>query len=85
MMTKTTLHIEGMACNRCETHMNDAVRNHFDVKKVTSSHTEGETVILSETELDAGKLAEVVAATGYKLLDIQTEPYVKKGLFGRIR
>lgn len=57
----------------------------FDVKKVTSSHTEGETVILSETEPDAGKPAEVFAVTGYKLLDIQTEPYVKKGLFGRFR
>lgn len=31
--------VEGMACGMCEAHVNDAVRNAFQVKKVTSSHT----------------------------------------------
>lgn len=37
-MVKTTLGIDGMMCGMCESHMNDAIRNNFDVKKVTSSH-----------------------------------------------
>lgn len=47
-MTKTTLKIDGMMCGMCESHMNDAIRNAFKVKKVTSSHTAGESVIISE-------------------------------------
>lgn len=37
-MTKTTLKIDGMMCGMCESHVNDAIRNAFEVKKVTSSH-----------------------------------------------
>ena len=32
-MTKTTLKIDGMMCGMCESHMNDAIRNAFNVKK----------------------------------------------------
>ena len=42
-MTKTTLKIDGMMCGMCESHMNDAIRKAFNVKKVTSSHSKGET------------------------------------------
>ena len=45
-----------MACSMCESHINDAVRRAFPVKKVTSSHVKGETVILSEQALDAAAL-----------------------------
>ena len=35
----------------CEAHINEAVRNAFRVKKVTSSHTKKQTDILAEQEL----------------------------------
>ncbi len=38
-MIKLTVGVEDMACGMCESHVNDAVRNTFSVKKVTSSHT----------------------------------------------
>ena len=81
-MTKTTLKIDVMMCGMCESHMNDAIRSHFKVKKVTSSHASGETVIISEEPLDEAAIKEAVAPTGYKLLGISSEPYEKKGLFG---
>ena len=37
-MTKTVLKIDGMMCGMCESHVNDAIRKAFPVKKVTSSH-----------------------------------------------
>ena len=61
--------------------MNDAIRAAFRVKKVTSSHAKGETVIISEDAPDETKLRETVAATGYTLCGIASEPYEKKGLF----
>ena len=48
-MVQTTLKVDGMMCGMCESHINDAVRNAFPVRKVTSSHSRGQTVILSET------------------------------------
>ncbi len=47
-MFQITLKIQGMMCGMCESHINDAIRQAFPVKKVTSSHTKGETVILAE-------------------------------------
>lgn len=38
-MLKITVSIEGMACGMCEAHINDTIRNAFQVKKVASSHT----------------------------------------------
>ena len=39
-------------CGMCEAHMNDLIRKNFKVKKVTSSAKDGETVIISDAELD---------------------------------
>ena len=80
-MIKITLSIEGMACGMCESHINDAVRRAFPVKKVASSHRKKQTVILSETDLAEDKLAEVINGTGYELKGISKEPYEKKGFF----
>ncbi len=84
-MIQTTVKIDGMACNMCESHMNDAIRNNFKVKKVISSHTSGQTVITSEERLDESKLREVVDKTGYKFLGVQEEELEKKGFFSKFK
>lgn len=84
-MTKTVLKIDGMMCGMCEAHMNEAVRNAFNVKKVTSSHSKGETVIISENPLDENKIGDVVKDTGYTLKEITREPYKSGGLFSFLK
>ena len=64
-MQKITIQVEGMACGMCETHVNDAVRKAFPIKKVTSSHKKKETVIFAETDIDEAALRSVVEAAGY--------------------
>ena len=81
MMVKIVLDIEGMACGMCESHMNETIRKAFAVKKVSSSHKKGETVILMETAPSEEEFHRIIDATGYQLLDIKSEPYEKKGLF----
>ena len=44
-MFRTVVKIDGMMCGMCEAHINDAIRRNFNVKKVKSSHSKGETVI----------------------------------------
>lgn len=80
-MIKTVLKIDGMMCSMCEAHMNDLIRGNFAVKKVTSSAKDGETVILSEEELDLDRAEREIAAIGYKLLSSSSEPYEKKKRF----
>lgn len=84
-MVKITLDIEGMACGMCEAHINEAVRNAFQVKKVTSSHTKKQTVILVEEDIPEHELKDVVAKAGYDVVSVSSEPYEKKGLFGTFR
>ena len=85
-MIKTTLKIDGMMCEMCESHINDAIRNSFDVKKVNSSHTKGETVIVSKEALDEDKIKSIIDKTGYELKSISSEEFEeKKGLFGFLK
>ena len=77
-MIKTTLKIDGMMCGMCESHINDTIRQNFKIKKVTSSHSKGITEIISESAPDEAALKEAIGKTGYKVLEIKSEPYEKK-------
>lgn len=63
-MIKMTVGIEGMACGMCEAHVNEAIRNTFRVKKVTSSHTKKQTIILAEQDIPEEDLKNVIAKAG---------------------
>ena len=80
-MIKTVLKVNGMMCGMCEAHMNDLIRKNFKVKKVTSSAKDGETVIISDAELDIPWAKKQIKDIGYELVDYTSEPYEKKGLF----
>ncbi len=84
-MVKITLGIEGMACGMCEAHINEAVRNAFQVKKVTSSHTKKQTVIIAEKDRLEQELKDTVAKAGYSVISVDSEPYEKKELFSAFR
>lgn len=80
-MKKTTVKIEGMACGMCEAHVADVIRKNFNVKKVTASHEKKEAVIISEQPLDKTAIKSSIESTGYNVLGVYEEEYVKKGLF----
>ena len=82
-MTKTIIKIDGMMCGMCEAHVNDAIRAAVKVKKVESSHSKGETEIISEEAPDEALLKEAIEKDGYKVLGISFQPYEKKGIFSR--
>lgn len=84
-MFETTIKISGMMCGMCEAHVNDAVRRAVPVKKVSSSHAKGETVILSEQQPDEQALRAAISETGYDVLSVSTRPYEKRGLFGLLK
>ena len=85
-MQQYTLKIDGMMCGMCESHVNENIRNAFSVKKVTSSHSKGETIILTEEDLDENKLKETIDKTGYQLISVSKSPYEKKrGLFSFLK
>ena len=85
-MVETTVQIEGMMCGMCEAHVNSAIRSKFNVRKVTSSHTKGQAVILSDAPLDEAALTAAINETGYQATGCVTRPATeKKGLFGLFR
>lgn len=84
-MIETIVQVDGMMCGMCESHINDAVRSHFQVRKVSSSHSKGQTVIRSQEALDQAQLRQVIDATGYKVLDVVSRPVEKRGLLGHLK
>ncbi|MBD5546352.1 MAG: copper resistance protein CopZ [Lachnospiraceae bacterium] len=84
-MVKMILDIEGMACGMCEAHINEAVRNAFSVKKVTSSHAKKQTVIIADADIPEEELKNVITKAGYEAVSVSSEPYEKKGLFSVFR
>ncbi len=84
-MIKITMKIDGMMCGMCESHINDTIRKSFSVKKVTSSHSKGETEIIADSHISEDDLKKAIHETGYTLVDMKTEPYEKKSfsLFGK--
>lgn len=86
-MLRITCKIDGMMCGMCESHINDAIRKNFDIKKVSSSHTKGETIISSEKDIDDAKLKSVIDETGYELKNVERSDIEQKGgffeLFGK--
>ncbi len=81
-MVQTTIGIDGMMCEMCEAHINDAIRKHFAVKSARSNRRKKQCVVVSEEPLDETRVREVIAETGYDLLSVSSEPYRKKGLLG---
>lgn len=77
-MFKTTLKIGGMACGMCEAHINDCIRKDFVIQKIKTSHTSGESVIVADTVLDKIRLKSVIGDTGYVVLSVTYEPFLKK-------
>lgn len=84
-MIETIVQVDGMMCGMCESHINDAVRSHFQVKKVSSSYTKGQTVIQSQEPLDREQLVRVINDTGYQAGEVVSRPLEKRGLLGRLK
>ena len=83
-MWKYTVHVEGMMCGMCESHVNEAVRKAFpEVKRVSSSQAKAQTVIHSEQPLDEQKLRDAINATGYEVKGVSSEPLRVKKAFSR--
>ena len=80
-MIKITLKIEGMMCPMCESHINDCIRKNLDIKKVKTSHKKGVCEIFSETMIDEDEIKKVINDTGYTLISMKQEEYVKKAVF----
>ena len=82
-MLEITIEVEGMKCGMCESHVNDVVRRIEGVKKVSSSHAKGRTVVIAEDDVNRDDIKNAVSSQGYGVGKIVVSPYEKHGLFGR--
>lgn len=84
-MVELTIEVEGVRCGMCESHINDVVRRVDGVKKVSSSHSKNQTVVIAEDIVNTESIANAIKAQGYEVGRIERTPYVKRGLFGRLK
>ncbi|MCR4822767.1 MAG: FeoB-associated Cys-rich membrane protein [Treponema sp.] len=71
-LISTVLEIDGMMCPMCESHVNDAIRNNFQVKSVKASHKTGICQITSQEKLDEDRLRKIIKDSGYELKSIHS-------------
>ena len=72
-MYKTTAKVEGMMCNMCEAHVQEAVRNAFaGAKKVSADHRKAELTFLTKEAPDIETLKKIITDTGYTFGGAQT-------------
>ncbi|MBP3892116.1 MAG: heavy-metal-associated domain-containing protein [Solobacterium sp.] len=72
--------IDGMYCSMCEVHINDAIRNHFKVKKVKANRKRKEALVQSEETLLEADVKKVLNDLGYELTSFE-EGEMKKHTF----
>lgn len=80
-MKEIEIEIEGLHCSMCETYINNLVRKIYDVKKVKTSHTKGNCVIVCDENVDENIFKDVISKSGYRVLSLKTKPYKKHFLF----
>lgn len=83
-LLELTLKIDGMKCGMCESHINDLVRRVKGVKKVNSSHSRGEAVVILSKDTSIEDIKNAITKDGYRVLNEETKPYVKKGFFASL-
>ncbi|MGN0806305.1 MAG: heavy-metal-associated domain-containing protein [Candidatus Coproplasma sp.] len=82
-MIELKIEVEGMHCGMCESHVNDVVRRVNGVKKVSSSHSKNQTVVVAEDDVNQEAIVQAIKAQGYAVGRVDSKPYIKRGLFGK--
>lgn len=81
-MIVTTVKVEGMMCSHCEKHIEEAIKQNFDIKSVSASKDKDEVLIKSKLPLDREKIERAVTDAGYKFVS-SSEKEEKFSLFGK--
>ncbi len=77
------LEVTGMRCGMCESHINDVIRNNFDIKVVKSNRHKNLVIIISRSPLDTSLIKEVISKEGYTCSDINSYKRSKNGFLAR--
>ena len=82
-MIKYTFKVEGMHCEKCEAKVNAGIKSTVPVKSVTSSHVDGETIVVCKENVNVTEIKKVIVGLGHKILDTKTEEVKeeKKNIF----
>ncbi len=63
--------VEGMKCGMCESHINDIIRNKFDVAKVKSSRKSKTVTIVAKNLLNPSKIRMAINEAGYEVTSVR--------------
>ena len=66
---QTTLKIEGMMCQHCQKHVNDALAKMDGVTSVTVDLEGGKAEVTASREIPREEFKTVIEAAGYELVD----------------
>lgn len=83
MSYRTVAKIDGMMCQMCEAHIQDAIREAIPgARKVKADRKKKEAVFLTDEEFPEKILRRAITKTGYTYLSSDTEPYTEEKKHG---
>ena len=72
-MVQIIVGIDGMACEMCEAHVNEAIKKVFGAEDVVSSHESNTTVFTAPEKVDEDKIRATIKEAGYEVTGITQE------------
>ena len=76
--------VNGMACQMCENHINDAVRRNANVISVKSDRKKNSVTIVADS-LDTDLITAKIKELGYTVGGVSEQSYEKKSFFSRFK
>ena len=84
-MKEFTVAVSGMMCQKCESHVVEAVKEIKGVKSVTASKDEKKAVVVAKDSVKAEEIKAAITEAGYEVGDITEKVVEKQGFFARFK
>lgn len=82
--SETAIHIEGMMCSMCESHLETTLRKAFPKASVHCSRKTGICLLKTETNPDPAAIHGAIDPTGYQIVKIEAGKPAKKSFWKRL-
>lgn len=84
-MKEIVVNVNGMMCQNCEKHVNEAVKKLAGVKSAVADKDAKNVVVQAKDDVDVESIKQAVVDAGYEVGESAVRSIEKKGFFSRLK
>ena len=84
-MVEITLNVEGMVCEKCVAHVEEAAKSVSGVKSAVADKDKKTAIVVAKESTDVEQIKQSIVDAGYEVGDAVVKPIEKKGFFARFK